>query len=221
MRSLHLRLIALLVLGIGARAARAQEIQSWNEIDFAAAWRKIDFLAPALARVDSERPNPQFASTGLLADFHLPLRLTLTAGYLFVELPPYSTQVHAPLVAASAYFKADRVTLSDRNRFERLFGLGNVGRRAGLGASPVRYRNRLLADICAGSRWHLFAGDEVFYDFEVSRWNQNRAHGGAGIRLNKRLLLDLYFLQQSLRAPNHEIPVIGSTLRVWLHPAQN
>jgi hypothetical protein len=215
------RLVVFWLIGVSAPFTCAQEIQSWNEIDFAATWKKVDLLAPALARVDTERPNPQFASTGIQADLHLPANLTLTAGYLFVELPPYSTQVHAPLVAVSASIKTGRLTLSDRNRFERLFGLGDVGRHAGLGASPERYRNRLQADVSPLSRWHIFAGDEVFYDFEVSRWNQNRAQGGAGMRMNKRLLLDVYFLQQSLRHPNREIPVVGSTLRVWLTPARN
>lgn len=216
MRRRGLRFLILLLLGLGAQAIPAQEFQYWPEIDFATTFRKIELVAPALVRVDSQRPNPQFAGTGVLADIHLPARLTLTAGYLFVDLPPYSTQVHAPLAAVSASLKAGRATIADRNRFERLFGLGNVGRHAGLGASPVRYRNRLLIDIPLKSGWHLFADDEIFYDFEVSGWNQNRTQGGAGFRLNKRLLLDLYFLQQTLRAPNRESPVIGSTLRVEL-----
>jgi len=210
------RFLFLLFLGLGVQAIYAQELQYWPEIDFATAWRNIDLVAPALARIDSDRPNPQFAGTGILADFHLPAKLTLTTGYLFVELPPYSTQVHAPLAAISGSIKAGRLTVSDRNRFERLFGLGNVGRRAGLGAAPVRYRNRLLAETPLGSRWHLFASEEIFYDFEVSRWNQNRAQGGAGFRLSKPLLLDLYFIEQTARAPDRQTPVIGSTLRVDL-----
>lgn len=212
--------LALLALFAIATQLPAQQFQSWSEIDFAAAWRKIDLLIPALARVDSERPNPQFASTGILADLHLPANLTLTGGYLFVDLPPYASQVQAPLVAVSASVKEGRVNIEDRNRFERLTGLGEIGRRAGLGASPVRYRNRLLVDapLLKTGRWHLFASDEIFYDFEVSGWNQNRAQAGAGLRINERLSLDLYFLQQSLHAPSHEIPVVGSTLRVNLVP---
>ena len=153
-----------------------------------------------------------------MADIHLPGKLTLTAGYLFVDLPPYSTQAHVPLIAVSELFKVGRVAISDRNRFERLFGLGELGRHAGLGNSPVRYRNRLLFDLALGrtDRCHLFADDEVFYDFEVSRWNQNRVQGGGGMRLSKRLLLDIFFLQQNISVPSRQIKVVGSTLRVDL-----
>jgi hypothetical protein len=153
-----------------------------------------------------------------MADIHLPGKLTLTAGYLFVDLPPYSTQAHVPLIAVSELFKVRQVAISDRNRFERLFGLGDLGRHAGLGNSPVRYRNRLQFDLTLGRTdcCHLFADDEVFYDFEVSRRNQNRVQGGGGMRLSKRLLLDIFFLQQNISVPSKQIQVLGSTFRVAL-----
>ena len=61
----------LLFTLIGAPRIHAQDFQTWNEIDFAATWHRIDWLAPALARVDTERPNPQLAANGIMADVHL------------------------------------------------------------------------------------------------------------------------------------------------------
>ncbi len=202
--------------------AQAQRLQTWNEVDLAASWRHIEFVAPSLTRCDTQLPNPQFAATGIMADFHVPGNLTLTAGYLFVDLPQFSWLVNAPLIAASESIHLGRLRVSDRNRFEKLVGLGRLGTLAGLGASPIRYRNRLMFDLPLGTddNWHVFADDEVFYDFAVSRWNQNRIRVGGGIRLSNRLLLDVYFLEQNASHPGFEARVVGSTLRVLLTKSQ-
>jgi hypothetical protein len=153
-----------------------------------------------------------------MADFRIPGNLTLTGGYLFVDLPQFSWLMHAPLVAVSGSIHVRRLRVSDRNRFEKLAGLGELGKLAGLGFSPVRYRNRLLLDLPLGpdDKWHVFAEDEVFYDFAVSRWNQNRLRAGGGVRLSKQLFLDVYFMEQNTSGPASEIHVVGSTLRVLL-----
>jgi hypothetical protein len=181
--------VRLLGLCLYAGSARAQRLQTWNEVDLTGAWRNIDFLAPFLTRCDTQLPNPTFAATGIMADAHFPGNLTLTAGYLFVDLPQFSWLVNAPLMAVSESFHVKKLTLSDRNRFEKLVGLGELGKLAGLGSSPVRYRNRLSLDLPIGAleKWHVFADDEVFYDFAVSAWNQNRLRVGGGTRLNKSL----------------------------------
>lgn len=136
-----------------------------------------------------------------------------------MELPQFSWQVYAPLIAASESVHVRTMRVSDRNRFEKLAGLGELGKRAGLGASPVRYRNRLMLEVPIGAddKWHVFTDDEVFYDFAISRWNQNRIRAGGGMRLNSRLFLDVYFLEQNER-PSFEALVVGSTLRVALTP---
>jgi hypothetical protein len=40
--------------------------------------------------------------------------------------------------------------------------------------------------------------------------------GGGGMRLSKRLLLDIFFLQQNISVPSRQIQVVGSTFRVDL-----
>ena len=189
--------------------AIAQDFQLWNEVDLAASWKKVEFLAPFLARTDTSLPNPQLAATGITADFPLPWRLTLTGGYLFADLPQRSQLVHLPLVAITKSGAIGRFAVADRNRFEKLVGFGT---------SPVRYRNRLLVDRALGAHdgWHVFAGDEVFFDLSAGAWNQNRLQAGGGARLNRRLLLDVYYLQRDASGPTPTTRALGTTLRVTL-----
>jgi Protein of unknown function (DUF2490) len=191
--------------------AIAQDFQLWNEVDLAASWKKVEFLAPFLARSDTSLPNPQLAATGITADFPLPWRLTLTGGYLFADLPQRSLFVHLPLVAVTKGGAIGRFTVADRNRFEKLVGFGTA---------PVRYRNRLLVDRAFGAhdRWHLFAGDELFFDLSAGAWNQNRLQAGGGARLNRRLLLDVYYLQRDASGLAPTTRALGTTLRVTLTP---
>ena len=188
--------------------APAQDFQSWNEVDLTASWRKASFLVPLLSRTDTRSPNPQLVAGGATVDVLLPWRLTLTGGYLFADLPQRSLWVHLPLGALAKSWQAGRFTIVDRNRFEKLIGFPN---------SPIRYRNRLLLDRPLGSRdrWHLFADDEAFFDLSAGKWNQNRFQAGGGVRLSRRLFLDVYFLQKN---PNggQVTRVVGNILRVEL-----
>lgn len=197
-------------LSLLAAAARAQTAQSWNEVDVAASWRIVAFTLPLVARMDSRLPNPQLLAAGLTADLPLPWELTLTGGYLFVDLPQRTpSDVRVPLAALSKSFRIGRVTVADRNRFEKLIGLST---------SPVRYRNRLLANLPLGAtgRWHAFIDDEVFYDFSASHWTQNRFQVGGGAGLRTHLALDLYFLQRNLRGGAPPTRVVGATLKILL-----
>lgn len=189
--------------------AIAQDFQLWNEVDLTASWKKAEFLAPFLARTDTRLPNPQLAATGITVDFPLPWRLRLTGGYLFADLPQRSVLVHLPLVALTKSGTIGRFTFADRNRFEKLVGFGT---------SPVRYRNRFLVDRPFGARdhWHLFADDEVIFDVSAGAWSQNRAQAGGGVHLNRRLLLDVYYLQRNAGGPAPTTRVVGTTLRVTL-----
>lgn len=199
---------ALVCLFAMTACGRAQEFQSWNELDLTASWKKMDFLVPTLARFDNRLPNPQLVATGITADFSMSRRVTLTGGYLCAELPQRSQAVHVPLVAASAAFRLRRFTVADRDRFEKLIGFGS---------SPIRYRNRVLLDRPFGldDRWHIFADDEVFFDLSSARWNQNRFQAGGGARLTPGLALDLYYLLKNPKsgAPIH---VLGLTLKIEL-----
>jgi hypothetical protein len=192
-----------------ATIAGAQDFQQWNEVDITAAVGKADFLVPWLARTDSRLPNPQLAATGLVADYALPRRLTLTGGYLFADLPQHSDHVHIPLAAVSESFRLGHFAVVDRNRFEKLVGYGT---------SPVRYRNRILADCPLGvhDRWHVFASDEIFFDLSAAAWSQNRFQSGGGARINRRLSLDVYYLQRNAAGAAPTTRVLGTTLTVKL-----
>jgi Protein of unknown function (DUF2490) len=191
--------------------AGAQDFQQWNEVDFTASWRNADVLVPVLARTDTHLPNPQLAATGITVDMPLRWHLTLTGGYLFADLPQRTDDVHLPLIAVSATFHIRRLTLADRNRFEKLIGYGD---------SPVRYRNRILLDwpLGARNRWHLFTDNEVFFNLTAGRWNQNRFQAGGGARLNRRLFLDVYYLQRAPSGGAAKTNVLGTTLKVRITP---
>jgi hypothetical protein len=201
----------LFVLLFVATLAGAQDFQLWDEVDLTASWRSVDFLVPLLARTDTRLPNPQLAATGITADFRLPWGLTLTGGYLFADLPQLSDKVHLPLIALSKSVRAGRFTVSDRNRFEELIGYPT---------SPVRYRNRLMVDLPFGVHdgWHLFVDDEIFFNLSNSSWNQNRFQAGGGARLNRRLFLDVYYLQRNPSGNTPTTRVLGTTLRVTSTP---
>lgn len=204
-------LVALFAITVGASLSSAQDFQSWNEVDLTASYKGVDLLVPLLARVDSNLPNPQLAATGVTADFQLPWHLTLTGGYLFALLPQRSVEVHLPLIAVTPTFRAKRVVVADRNRFEKLIGFGD---------SPVRYRNRLLVDLLFGGRerWHAFADNEVIFNLTASNWNQNRLQFGAGRQLASRLFLDVYYLRRNLSGGAPTQNVLGTTLRISLRP---
>jgi hypothetical protein len=191
-----------------AVVCHAQEFQSWNEVDLTASWRHVDFLAPFAARIDPALPNPQLAATGLIADLPLRWGLTVTPGYLFADLPQANYLVHLPLLAVTETIHLRRLTLADRNRFEKLIGYPG---------GPVRYRNRLLLDCPFGSdgHAHMFIDDEIFFNLSAVNFNQNRFQTGAGVRLHPRFLLDFYYLQKN---PGSGTPtyVFGTTLTVSL-----
>jgi hypothetical protein len=199
---------ALLFLTLIATIAHAQDFQFWNEVDLTASWRRIELLIPLVARTDSSLPNPQLAATGITADLRLPAHLTLTPGYLFVTLPQGNALVHVPLVALTESLHAGRLTVADRNRFEKLIGYPG---------SPVRYRNRLLFDFPFGPQEHLhvFLDDEIVVNLSAGNFNQNRLQAGTGARLAPRLLLDLYYLQKN-PATGAATHVLGTTLRIRL-----
>jgi hypothetical protein len=201
---------ALLFLFFLSALAKAQDFQQWNEVDFTAEWRKVDLLVPALARTDTRLPNPQLAATGIMADYPVLSHLTVTGGYLFVELPQISDTVHVPLIAVSTPFRRGRFQLEDRDRFEKLIDYPG---------SPVRYRNRVSIDRPLGARgqWHLFASNEVFFNLSAGEWNQNRLQGGAGARFNRRLSLDVYYLQKAPKVGNMT-DVVGTNLKIRLTP---
>jgi hypothetical protein len=201
--------LAMAVLLFTCVLAGAQDFQSWNEADLTATWHRVDFLVPLLARTDSSLPNPQLAAAGVTADFPVQRHLIVTAGYLFADLPQKSIQVHLPLVAITPSIRVGRITLADRNRFEKLFQYAN---------QPVRYRNRILFDERLGrqSTWHMFVENETIWDVTDAVWIQNRFQVGGGLRTNGRLSLDLYYLRRNASGGAVPTNVLGTTLRIAL-----
>lgn len=201
------RFFMLLCMMSLAVLCRAQDFQSWDEVDLTAYWGKVVLDLPMLVRVDNGLPNPQLAATGLTADFSVPWHLTMTCGYLFADLPQRSLAVHVPLIAVSPSFRVRRFTFADRNRFEKLVGFGT---------SPVRYRNRVSLDrpLSAAERWHAFVDDEVFFDLSASKWNQNRFQAGMGAPLGSRSVLDIYYLLRNVNASAPVTHVLGLTWRI-------
>jgi hypothetical protein len=124
----------------------------------------------------------------------LPAHLTLTAGYLFADLPQSSYKVHLPVIAVTPTFHIGRVTISDRNRF--------------------------LVDCPFGAhqRWHVFTDDEIFFNLTAADWNQNRFQAGGGARLSQRLDLDVYYLQKNPAGNAPVTHVLGTTLTIGLRP---
>jgi hypothetical protein len=196
-----------------ATRASAQDFQWWSEVDVTASVRTIDVLGLVVTRIDSTVPNPQFVGGGLEAEARVLRHVALTGGYLFVDLPQRGPlHVQLPLVAATTMWRVGRLYTADRNRFERLVGFGT---------SPIRYRNRLLADLPfgPGDRWHVFGDDEVFFDFSTSTWNQNRLQLGGGVRFRPGLALDMYYLQRNISGGVPTTHVFGTTLKVALASA--
>lgn len=186
----------------------------WNEVDLTGSVRRVDFVVPTLVRLDSNLPNPQLLAAGVMADFQVLPHLILTGGYLFADLPQRpQPRVHIPLVAATPIFRAARVRIADRNRVERLIGLGN---------SPVRYRNRCSVDVPLDDEgtWHAFADDEVFFDMSATKWSQNRFQIGGGARTSRSLSVDAFYLLRTVSGVPKSTRVLGTTLRVALHAPQ-
>jgi hypothetical protein len=130
--------------------AIAQDFQLWNEVDLAASWKKVEFLAPFLARSDTSLPNPQLAATGITADFPLPWRLTLTGGYLFADLPQRSLFVRLPLVAVT---KSGAIGRFYSRRSQSLREVDRVRDSAratpeSVSAGSILGRSRPLAFVC-------------------------------------------------------------------------
>lgn len=117
--------------------------------------------------------------------------------------------MHLPLVAVTPSIRLGRITLADRNRFEKRFHYAN---------QPVRYRNRFLCDAALGwrDRWHAFAESEAIWDLTDAIWSQNQLEAGGGLRLEPGLMLDLDYLRGNAAGGTVPVNVLGTNLRISL-----
>jgi hypothetical protein len=210
MKSVGMRIVLLsLVIATSlANAARAADTQLWSEVDLLASPSSgIRFTFPLVMRNSFDLANPQLGGAGCIVDFSVTKDLTVTAGYLFVGLPNTGKgyESNIPLAAITIRHKLGRLELSDRNRAEELFGLPN---------SPIRYRNKVSVDLpLASGRWIPFVTNEIFYDFSVSKWTQDRLQLGLGMRLNPHVKLNTFFLLRSdLQAKANDVHALGLML---------
>jgi len=199
----------LLVAALCGATGHCQSMQWWPEVDLSLTAKRANLLIPSLARLDSNLPNPQFVATGAIGTIHLNRRWSLSAGYLFADLPQHDQVAHVPLAALTPSWMKRKWTFSDINRFERLLAYPS---------QPYRYRNRATADYAFGRHGtrHLYASNEFFVNLSERSWNQNRAELGVGIMAGHCIRFDAYFLERS--APGgKETSVVGTILTVFIH----
>ena len=99
---------------------------------------------------------------------------------------------------------------SDRNRFE--YRIVN-------GKPKNRYRNNLKISrsVKMGkNEWIPFIGNELFYDFKASEYNQNRFSVGIGKNLSKNLALEIYLMSKMDKTGRDwkNSDIVGTNLQV-------
>lgn len=200
--------VLFLTVIFGGAVGHCQSIQFWPEVDLSLTAKRTVLLVPLLARLQSGQRNPQFAALGAIGTVNINQRWSVSAGYLFADLPQQNETAHVPLVALTRVWTARHWTFPDTNRFERLLGFSN---------QPYRYRNRATADYAFGRHGarHFYVSNELFVNLSNGTWNQNRAMVGVGIPIRRFTRLDTYFLQRS--APRgKETSAIGTLLTVHI-----
>lgn len=214
-RASLLSVIALMAWTLSVRAAVPRDdSQAWMEADMTAPiTTELSATLIATSRESLQLPNPTLVGGGLSADWRLD-RFTLTAGAYAVQIRGVTngatTDVELPFLSANYSFEILGVSVSDRNRIEDLVGIPGA---------PYRFRNRLGADLPLFQQGisHVFATDELFYDFATSRWNRNRAQLGFGVPVSSRGELQLFYLRQdNYGSEPRALNVLGLTFKVDL-----
>jgi hypothetical protein len=193
-------------------AAPDANAQLWSEVDgIVQIAKRVDVTGSANARAAEGFPTPALVAASLAVDLTIH-GTVLTAGDLEARTRSASgasTNVHLPLISASFFVPMGSALLSDRNRVERIDGVPG---------SPIRYRNRLAAElpIPRGRAWTAVElSDEVFYDDSRHRWTRNRAQIPTVWKVGGQSELLVYLLDQhdSIASP-HNLHVLGLTLRI-------
>jgi hypothetical protein len=195
-----------------AQITPAADGQLWNEVDVSTrVTSMVTLTVPIVLRNGFSLSDPKLFGIGPLVDIALSKHVTVTTGYLFVDLPNTGLgyAVHVPLGAITLRQTVGGVHLSDRNRAEALIGLPQ---------SPIRYRNKLVLSLpFADERWQPFLTNETFYDFSKSYWSQNRFQAGIGRQLSSRTRFDVFYLERSVHLSHPTAShIIGLTLEIKL-----
>jgi Protein of unknown function (DUF2490) len=199
-----------------------KDTQMWNDVQAAVALSdEVDFnlyttfrFGRDITHLVDRRAGAGFSfkvgkSLKQPADF-----LTLSSWFLNISTRPAEGRKgneNRLSFAATVRFPVRKVSLSDRNLFER---------RLRFPLDSTRYRNRLQIDYPAklkDGQFGVFASDEVFYDWSVNDWVRNRFSAGVSRRFNKHFTGDLYYMRQNDgRSRPGDLHVIGVTYRIRL-----
>ncbi len=179
------------VAACGGSAQVKSDVEFWSELDVSA--KLSDSMALTVLGVDRssvQLANPQLGGAGVVLDFRTNRLVTFSLGYIYASLPNTGRglRVDAPLTAVSLGRAFGRWSVGERNRGERLYGVGR---------EPYRYRQKVDVSYAILPRLHLIANDEAFYQFGINQWNQNRLEAGFHQALNDALSVDLFYLQRN------------------------
>jgi hypothetical protein len=203
---------ALILLGfVAACRGSAQvkaDVEFWSELDVSA--KLSDSIALTMFGLDRsslQLANPQLGGVGVVADFRANNLLTFSLGYIYAGLPNIGKgfTVDAPLAAVSLGQAFGRWSIRERSRVERLYGVPG---------DPYRYREKVDISYAVLPRFHLFANDEVFYQFGIDRWNQNRAQVGFNRVINEAVSVDLFYLQRNTASEPKNTKGLGATVHL-------
>lgn len=212
----------MLILFLGyARAQRAApapraDTQVWNDIQIALPLDdRLDLLLLGTVRFGRQVTRPVDERAGVGLSFRVNKYFTLAPNYLYIGMQPLAGKKnyeHRLTIAATVRLPFGKFTVSDRNQLERRIRRPQV--------DATRYRNRLQIEHplkLGGLKLQAFAGDEIFYDWNVHDWVRNRFSIGVTRRVNRHLTLDLYYMRQNDgRTRPADLGIIGATYRIRL-----
>ena len=190
------------------------DVQSWNDVQLTIPINKqFDFIVTGTLRFGDNVQRLVDRRIGAAVNYKVTSWLSLQPIYTnIVTTPPNARKRNENRLsfAATYRFPFKKVTLTDRNLFERRFRQPR---------NSTRYRNRLQLEVPLKEFYDtkFFVSDEVFYDWSLERWSRNRFAVGLGKAINKRLTLDVYYMRQNdgTTVPG-DLHIIGTTWRVRL-----
>jgi hypothetical protein len=198
-------LALFLTCGCFAVGQDTHSTEFWPEVDIYERLSEHARLLFSSAVTSGRTADEQTMETGAFIDIFVPRfkpvlfrrlseadesrakRIVLRAGYLYVfGDPEHRLQTDATF----RWVLHGNILATDRNRAEYRFIRGNFS---------WRYRNdfRLEHDIAVSRRpLTAYMGAELFYDSRYDTLSRWRYRGGAALTLNKKWLLELYYVRQ-------------------------
>lgn len=191
-----------------------EDFQSWNDVQLTLPLNKqFDFIVTGTLRFGNNVERLVDRRIGAAVNYKVTSWLSLQPIYTNIVTTPRNARrrnENRLSFAATYRFPFKKVTLTDRNMFERRFRSPR---------NSTRYRKRLQLEVPLKNFYDtkIFVSDEVFYDWSLERWSRNRFAIGLGKALNKRLTLDVYYMRQNdgTTVPG-DLNIIGTTWRVRL-----